>query len=115
MSGILPDTPSAQSGWYDATMKILRRFFSVLFCLFALSPIALAETAPAPAAPASLETAANQTLAITLIGRGVQIYMCTAVPGVASKFEWVLKGPEADLFDADGRKVGRHFAGPTWE
>ncbi|HEY0792599.1 MAG TPA: DUF3455 domain-containing protein [Chthoniobacterales bacterium] len=25
------------------------------------------------------------------------------------------KAPEADLFDAQGRKVGRHSAGPTWE
>ena len=24
-------------------------------------------------------------------------------------------GPEADLFDAQGHKVGRHFAGPTWK
>jgi hypothetical protein len=34
---------------------------------------------------------------------------------VSNKFEWTLKGPAADLFDAQGRKVGRHFAGPTWE
>lgn len=32
-----------------------------------------------------------------------------------TQFEWVFTGPEADLFDAGGNKVGRHFAGPTWE
>jgi hypothetical protein len=27
----------------------------------------------------------------------------------------VLKAPDADLFDEGGRRIGRHFAGPTWE
>jgi hypothetical protein len=29
--------------------------------------------------------------------------------------KWTLKAPEADLFDANGRAIGRHYAGPTWE
>ena len=32
-----------------------------------------------------------------------------------TKFEWVFKAPEADLFDGDGKKIGKHYAGPTWE
>ena len=55
------------------------------------------------------------TLALTLRAKGVQIYECRAVAHDASRFEWVFKAPEADLFDAQGRKVGRHFAGPSWE
>ena len=31
------------------------------------------------------------------------------------RFEWVFKAPEADLFDNDGRKIGKHYDGPTWE
>ena len=31
------------------------------------------------------------------------------------RFEWTLKAPEADLFDRAGRKIGTHYAGPTWE
>jgi hypothetical protein len=101
-------------------MKILSRFSSIILCLFAFSHTALADTAVADtplssAIPPGLEVPANQAMALTLTGRGVQIYKCSAVPGAANKFEWILKGPEANLFDADGRKVGRHFAGPTWE
>jgi hypothetical protein len=95
-------------------MKILPRFSSIIVGLSA-SWLMLVCIALSPAISASIETPANQALALTLIGRGVQIYKCSAVPGIPNKFEWVLKGPEADLFDADGRKVGRHFAGPTWE
>ena len=69
----------------------------------------------APAPPAGLEVAANETLALTLSARGVQIYECRAVPGEPAKFEWIFKAPEALLFDAQGRQIGRHYAGPTWE
>jgi hypothetical protein len=95
-------------------MKILS-CFSIILCLFAFSHTAIADTAPSPTLPPSLEVPPSQALTITLTGRGVQIYKCSAVPGSADKFEWILKGPEATLFDADGHKVGRHFAGPTWE
>jgi hypothetical protein len=44
---------------------------------------------------------------------GVHIYVCKAKPDDPNRFEWVLKAPEADLFDEGGRKIGRHFAGPT--
>jgi hypothetical protein len=94
-------------------MKKLPRLCAVILYLFALSLSALAGTALSPATPASLEPPAGETLALTLTGRGVQIYKCCAIPGTPSKCEWQLKGPESGLFDASGRKVGRHFAGPT--
>jgi hypothetical protein len=96
-------------------MKMLPRFSTIVLCLFALSHTMLGGAALSPDTPASIETPADQALAFTLAGRGVQIYKCSPVPDVPNKFEWVLKGPEADLFDAHGLKVGRHFAGPTWE
>ena len=40
--------------------------------------------------------------------KGVQIYECRDA-------KWVFVAPEADLFDRSGRKIGRHYAGPTWE
>lgn len=43
---------------------------------------------------------------------GVQIYTCTAK---GSGFEWVLKAPEANLFDKKGMLIATHFAGPTWK
>lgn len=49
---------------------------------------------------------------IVLLGKGVQIYEC-APTGTA--FAWRLKAPDAVLTDAAGRRIGRHFAGPSWQ
>ena len=57
---------------------------------------------PPDAAPLLLELAAD----------GVQIYACEMKEGRA---DWAFKGPEAMLFDRDGRQVGTHFGGPTWK
>jgi hypothetical protein len=46
---------------------------------------------------------------------GTQIYVCKAKADDPDRFEWVLKAPDADLFDEGGRKIGRHLAGPTWK
>jgi hypothetical protein len=56
----------------------------------------------------------NEELALQVRAAGSQIYMCAATPG-SSRFEWMPKAPEADLFDSDGNKIGSHYAGPTWE
>jgi hypothetical protein len=45
--------------------------------------------------------------------KGVQIYMCTRNPAGATS--WVLRGPDAQLFDQQNKPVGKHYAGPTWE
>jgi hypothetical protein len=44
---------------------------------------------------------------------GVQVYTCTRNPAGATG--WILKGPDAQLFDPQNRPVGKHYAGPTWE
>lgn len=71
--------------------------------------------ASAPAVPPSIQVSANETLSFTASARGVQIYECRAKKEAATQYEWVFKAPEADLFDGRGRKVGRHYGGPTWE
>ncbi|MEA2755537.1 MAG: hypothetical protein QOJ54_1826 [Aliidongia sp.] len=43
---------------------------------------------------------------------GVQVYACT---GGDKGFSLVFKAPEAVLFDADGRQILTHFAGPSWK
>jgi Protein of unknown function (DUF3455) len=78
-----------------------------------LGGVALAAT-PAEV-PEKLRVAPDQVLAFDFRGEGVQIYVCTASKDDATKFEWMLKAPEAQLFDAAGRQVGKHYAGPTWE
>ena len=45
-------------------------------------------------------------------GRGVQIFRCKARDAAPS---WQLLGPDAQLFDAHGKIVARHFFGPSWQ
>jgi hypothetical protein len=51
----------------------------------------------------------------TLVARGVQIYECRPAADPYSPAQWTLVAPEAELFDGDGKRAGRHFAGPHWE
>jgi hypothetical protein len=53
-----------------------------------------------------------ETTALALTGRGVQVYRCQHT---GSAYAWVLKGPDAQLVNAAGQVVGRHFFGPRWE
>ena len=65
--------------------------------------------------PAQLKPAAGESRSATLAARGVQIYECRARKDAPGAFEWAFVAPEAELFDAGGTRVGRHFAGPRWE
>jgi hypothetical protein len=67
-----------------------------------------ATPAATPSVPANLRAPASQALALETAATGVQIYECNAG-------KWVFKGPEADLFDRAGNKIGKHYGGPTWE
>ena len=100
-------------------MKTILLSTLALLCWLTLWPEATTTVAEEPPSaspvPASLAPPADQTLALTLTARGVQIYECRPVAGEPARFEWALVGPEADLFDAAGKQVGRHYAGPTWE
>ncbi|WP_082429526.1 DUF3455 domain-containing protein [Pseudanabaena sp. 'Roaring Creek'] len=65
--------------------------------------------------PDHLLPPAQEKLALTLIGKGVQIYQCQAKKDNKTKFEWNFKAPEAELFDLQNQNVGKHYAGPVWE
>ncbi len=73
------------------------------------------QAATPPAVPDNLKAPADQTLSLEIQATGVQIYVCGASKSDATKLEWVFKAPEADLWDNAGTKVGKHYAGPTWE
>lgn len=79
------------------------------FCLL------VAACAAAPTVPDALRPAANESLTGTLHARGVQIYECRAKKDDPQAFEWAFVAPEADLFEANGKRVGKHYAGPHWE
>jgi hypothetical protein len=58
--------------------------------------------------PDNLKPGANESLALVVPAKGVQIYECR-------EGKWAFVAPEAELFDRSGRKIGRHYAGPQWE
>jgi Protein of unknown function (DUF3455) len=76
------------------------------------APSAASTTASA-ATPANLTPSATEQQVLRLPAVGVQIYECKAVDGKPPA--WVFVAPEADLFDESGLRVGKHYAGPTWE
>jgi hypothetical protein len=51
-------------------------------------------------------------LVATVHAEGAQVYECKA--DAAGKLVWQFREPIATLF-ADGKTVGRHYAGPNWE
>lgn len=68
-----------------------------------------------PGVPAELAVPAGHALTRRVIGAGVQIYTCTVPNGA---YAWTFRAPEADLYGSSAgtfRKVGTHYAGPTWE
>ena len=68
-----------------------------------------------PSVPENLRTPATEVLSLETMATGVQIYECNASKDDSTRFEWIFKAPEADLFDSAGHKIGKHYAGPTWE
>lgn len=70
---------------------------------------------PQPAVPDNLKVPDGQLVLLKALGKGVQIYRCQANPDNPSKFEWAFEAPEADLLNNRGKRIGKHYAGPTWE
>ncbi|SIO43069.1 Protein of unknown function [Bradyrhizobium erythrophlei] len=66
-----------------------------------------AET-PLPAAIA----APGEAVVLAVRAEGAQVYECKA--GAEGKLAWAFREPVATLM-ADGKTVGRHYAGPSWE
>jgi Protein of unknown function (DUF3455) len=74
-----------------------------------------------PSVPPALEPPAGATVKLHGHAIGAQIYTCTASSGAstdggagATTYAWVLKAPDAKLYDESGAQVGTHGAGPSW-
>jgi hypothetical protein len=76
---------------------------------------AIANAGSIPEVPGTLKVPETQVLSLEIQATGVQIYECKASKDDSMRFEWVFKAPEAELFDNVGKRIGRHYAGPTWE
>jgi Protein of unknown function (DUF3455) len=88
-------------------MPFTRIALAFLLLSAALVSARAAET-PLPDAIA----APGETVVLTVHAEGAQVYECKA--GADSKPGWVFREPIATLL-ADGKTVGRHYAGPNWE
>lgn len=66
----------------------------------------------APDIPPVLNPPEGTKLVLVADAKGDQIYACKEQSG---QYSWTLKAPEAQLFDKQGKVLGRHFAGPSWE
>ena len=80
---------------------------ALLLLAGSLASAGAAET-PLPAAIA----APGETVVLAAHAEGAQVYECKA--GADGKLTWVFREPVATLL-ADGKTVGRHYAGPSWE
>ena len=71
-----------------------------------------------PPVPPALEPPAGATVKLHAHAVGAQIYTCAATSGGADAgaptYAWVLRAPDAKLYDASGTQVGTHGAGPSW-
>ncbi|ASW03517.1 DUF3455 domain-containing protein [Paraburkholderia aromaticivorans] len=71
-----------------------------------------ATTSAAATSPSSINPPDGQRI-MALTASGVQTYVCEA--DAQQHLAWVFKSPQATLFDASGRTVLRHAAGPSWQ
>ena len=89
-------------------MPFPKRATLALLLLSGLLVSPAAAEAPLPDAIA----APGETIVLTVHAEGAQVYECKA--GTDGKPTWAFREPIATLL-ADGKTVGRHYAGPNWE
>src|SRR5262245_11365244 len=80
-------------------------FVGSLLGTLALASVASAQLPESIAAP-------GETAVATLHAEGAQVYECK--PDAGGKLGWQFREPIATLL-LDGKTVGRHYAGPSWE
>jgi hypothetical protein len=66
-----------------------------------------------PDVPDTIQVPAGEEVVLYAHASGSQIYICQAAAG--DRFNWTLKGPEAELHDRHDKVMGQHSAGPTWK
>jgi uncharacterized protein DUF3455 len=92
-------------------MRYCIRGFAFATLLAAASTV-LSFSIAAQQVPQQLQPPANEQLLLQVHAKGDQVYTCKSD---AAQFTWSLKAPDAQLFDKNGKLVGKHFAGPSWE
>lgn len=86
-------------------------YHRTLALLFAVTPILLGGGAASAELPTSISALGESEVA-KFHAEGAQIYECKLAND--GRLIWQFREPIATLL-LDGRTVGRHYAGPTWE
>lgn len=81
--------------------------------VFEPSPVPKVVVGEAAIVLPAVQAPAGELPLMTVAANGVQIYECRLTQGTTPA--WTFVAPEADLFDAQGRRIGSHGAGPFWQ
>jgi|GEM_PF-549104 len=76
---------------------------------------ATGSTIAAPTVPDALKPTSTDGVVAKTNAKGFQVYECKASTAGGAAFAWALTGPDAELSDDQGKAMGKHYAGPTWE
>ncbi|MBV9860512.1 MAG: DUF3455 domain-containing protein [Alphaproteobacteria bacterium] len=99
--------------WSTAVAGALAAIGLAFSGLLAIGP-ASAQPTPGTVVPPELQPPGPAVVGLRANARGVQVYDC-ALNAQGGGYGWVLKGPDAVLYDEAGAVVAKHYAGPTWE
>jgi Protein of unknown function (DUF3455) len=93
--------------WKATTMSLPKNITLAILLFSGSLMTARAGETPVPDAIA----APGAMVVLAVHAEGAQVYECKAADG---KTAWAFREPVATLM-ADGKTVGRHYAGPNWE
>jgi len=102
------------NGWHTGN-PISKRSKVTVILLAIVAGCASTQARSPVQVPAKLSPGADESLTMIVAAKGVQIYECRAKKDPSGDYEWAFVAPEAELFDAAGSRIGKHYAGPTWE
>lgn len=90
----------------------------IVMAMAGLAPFSIAQKdAPAkesaPDVPDAIAAPSGLEPVLFVRAKGSQIYTCEAGPD--GKYDWTLKGPDAELKDRKDKVIGQHTLGPAWK
>ena len=88
---------------------------SLLAVACASSPGMQADAVANASLPAPVQVPSGERQKMWTRGSGEITYECREKKEMAGQYEWAFVGPVASLADANGKVVGKYYAGPTWE
>ena len=89
-----------------------RPIIAAIAVIAAAVPAAAVAGPAAPAVPGEIAVTGDHKPYLIAHAEGVQIYECSPAAGGHA---WRLLAPRATLTGANGKPLGSHYGGPTWE